>query len=123
MGVISMLAASEENSEVTPVVPVEQLAVLRRKASPDKYDRKGIVGRLIDRLVFRYEFMATLSQDELLEGAFTPRERTYFQAIERDCEDSYRGILARTSAYAERLGRGYRGHIHAEIVRKTVRGG
>lgn len=114
--------ATEADSEVTPVVPVEKLAILRRKVLPDEYVRKSRFGRLIDRLLFRAAFAATLSQDELLKRALAPRAREIFLAVQRDCEDSYRAILARSSAYAGQLGRGYQNRLHADIVKETIRG-
>ena len=106
----------------TAPIPLETLAVLRRKAQPDKYVGKSVLGRWFSRLVLSDDYLASLEKEQVLEGAFTSSERRQFQAVQRDCDESYEGILARAKAHAERLGRGYRGAVESSVIHDVITG-
>lgn len=63
-----------------------------------------------------------LSEEEVLERAFTPEERAEYRATEQDCEDSHRELCERTQAHVDRLGEQYRRELDADSVRGRVRG-
>jgi len=81
---------------------------------------RDYLSRAFHYLMASENYLLSLEEKSLQEGALTPGERTHFQEVERDVEDSYRSILARTDAYFGRLGRGYRGSLESEIIREAV---
>lgn len=110
----------EEDSEVTPVASPEDIAILQRMTRPEKYGLKSSLSRWLDRILWRRDYLSTVSKDTVLEGAFAPRERREFLALQRTCEESHGLLLERANAHSERLGRGYRGFVQAEVIRETV---
>lgn len=110
-----------DDLDVTPVIPSgfnERYSALEvRKRVPHA---RSALDRLVDIVFARRSWLANLTPEQVLKGAFTPAESAEHKRIERDYQSALRDFLARAGGYVGILGEGYRRRIYAAAVKEAV---
>lgn len=108
--------------ENTPVIPSGVQEVLQLKCRPETtvYVYSSALWRWFGDLFDTANYRSTLTQEQLIERAFAKRERGFFRALQQDCDDAFKDLLARAVAHVDRLGIGFRQRIYAEAVKERV---